>query len=259
MKKFLCFFLGLLMLLTYNVPPISAYSIPEKEEIEEIQDARDCETFYDFSKYMKDNYNIEVDRLLSGCNFNTVKTAAAGIEYTINTYPALKGRIKEFKLGYYYDYALGTTFDGTVYFFSNFFSKSDKYIEDLLTKAKKNKTKYHPTNCENVFCYGMHEAAHLLTGLILEEENIDYESYMSNIQKAKDIVKEALEGASYSMQKQKMYEISQYAAISEVECIAEAICDHLINAEEAAELSIKIAEAFEKYKKTSENSDVSFY
>ena len=47
---------------------------------------------------MKDNYNIEVDRLLSGCNFNTVKTAAAGIEYTINTYPALKGRIKEFKV-----------------------------------------------------------------------------------------------------------------------------------------------------------------
>lgn len=256
MKRLVCFFLGLILVVTCCIQSVSAYDIPPKEEFQTINDARACKTYDEFIKYMKDNYNVTVDGHMSVYNFNTVKNAAAGIEYVINKYPALKGKIKTLKAEHTpYNYALGAMSDGNIYFYHFFFTRSDEYLKNWLTEEETAKKKeFHPSNTNNVFSYGMHEAAHLLTGLILEEEGKDFSIYTENVTIAKKIIDESVPNSK--LKKQKMREVSQYAATNEAECIAEAICDYLVNGDEAAELSIKIAEYFKKYEKTPEDSDV---
>lgn len=255
-----------LIVMAINSSSVSAYSVPQKEEfiLIETEDARVCEDFAEFTQYMKDNYGINVNLRLASYNFNSVKTAAAGIEYVIKQYPMLKGKIKEFNVGYNYrnPYALGTYFDGEILFYNGFFTKTDEYIENWLSKAENNEKYFHSKNNENVFSYGMHEAAHLLTTLILEDEGeTDYDSYYLNKKKAIKIINDVIGISDHYVKKTKMAEISQYAATNEMECIAEAICDYLVNKEDAAEFSKQIAEYFKKYEKeeTPEFPDVSFY
>lgn len=245
MKRLVCFFLSLILVVTCCIQSVSAYSVPQKEEFIQIKDVRNCETFYEFREYMKENYSIEVDSLLSTYNFNSVKAAAAGIEYVINKYPQLNGKIKQFKYEYAEkNYAMAVSYNGTVYFYNYVFVKSDENIEKWLMKTKKDGEGYQPQNCENIFSYGVHEASHMLTTLILEDESKDFTSYKENIKKAIEIIDENIPNSQ--LKKQKMREVSQYATTNESECIAEAMCDYLVNGDEAAELSIKIAEYFNK-------------
>lgn len=185
--------------------------------------------FDELSSYMKDNYGIKLTKKAQALDFEAVKDATTGIEWTIQQFHEANGYLKKID---------SNKKGGVMNCTGDVISCSPIAFDGH----------YYSGNHEFFISTGVHEATHMIEGYLIgnttsvEKEFVEMWNTHSI---AKSIVKEAISNIPSSMTEGKelweIYEtISPYASANASECMAEAISDIYKNGDNASDLSKEI-------------------
>lgn len=185
--------------------------------------------FDELSSYMKDNYGIKLTKKAQALDFEAVKDATTGIEWTIQQFPEANGYLKKID---------SNKKGGVMNCTGDVISCSPIAFDGH----------YYSGNHEFFISTGVHEATHMIEGYLISNTTSAEKEFveMWNTNSiAKSIVKEALANIPSSMSEGKkiweIYEtISPYASANASECMAEAISDIYKNGDNASVLSKEI-------------------
>ena len=194
-----------------------------------------CRTFDELKIYWADNYNVKVATSVTELNFEAVRAAMSGVEAVLEEFLQSGAFLEEFDV---YSYGLMSTLrgHGKIYFNPEIFSSAEKVTAEIVEGAKKG---YYPKNMTAIGV-GAHEAGHIVEDWLIKKfrsihteyrpipRRLTHEAYQNAIL--------TTEGKGKSLEKLKA-EITNYALENYSECLASAVSDYIINAENAAVLS----------------------
>ena len=199
-----------------------------------------CKSFDEIKLYWADNYKVKVVDEIGKLNFEAVRAAMSGVEAVLEEFPQARSFLREFNV---FSSGLMSTWRGhsKIYFNPEYFSNISTLISIITNGIK---TGYYPKNM-NVLGAGTHEAGHIVEDWLREKHNENTETLLRIL--PRKLIREAYQQAALHVEgknksiEQMRSEISTHASLENLsECLADAICDYIINDAKAALLSREI-------------------
>lgn len=185
--------------------------------------------FEELSSYMKANYGINLTKKVQALDFEAVKDAITGVEWTIHQFPEANRYLKKIdsnKKGGVMNCTGDVIACSPTAFSGHYYSGNHEFFKST----------------------GVHEATHMVEGYLISKDSTGTKEFVemwNNHSVAKSIVKEAVSNLPNSMTDGKKYweiyeTISPYASTNASECVAEAVADIYKNGDNASILSQEI-------------------
>ena len=192
-------------------------------------------TFDELKLYWAENYNVKVSASVAALNFEAVRAALSGVEAVLTEFMPACFFMKEFNT---LPIALMSTRrgQGAIYFNPEIFSDVSKLTAIISAGVASD---YYPKNM-TVAGVGAHEAGHIVEDW-LRGKQIEATDFSFRVLPRK-LIREAYQKATLNTVgksiEQMKAEISIHALKENLsECLADAICDYVINGTQAALLS----------------------
>lgn len=185
--------------------------------------------FQELDKYMTDTYGIKITSKAQSLDFESVRDAVSGVEWTMQQFPKIQGYLKKID---------SNKKGGVMNCTGNTIACSPSAFDGYYYKGKHDF--FRST--------GVHEAAHMAEGFMIDQITSgarEFAEKWNNHHVAKEIVKEAISRLPKEITEGKKYweiyeTISPDAGINASECVAEAIADIYKHGEKASQLAKEI-------------------
>ena len=196
--------------------------------------SREMKDFTELRTYMNDTYGVQLSGRLEELDFETVQDALAGVEWSMQQFPATQGYLKKI------DCKKGGVMQCTG--------------DTIACSPAAFSGNYYRGNHEFFIRTGVHEATHMTEGYLISTKTTctrEFADVWNNHSVAKGIVKDAITKLPDDVTSGKKYweicsMISSDASINSSECIAEAVADIYQNGENASLLSQEIFNILKK-------------
>lgn len=237
----------------YKKTYLKAAEVIHREEIAKMADVKD---FTALDKYLKERYDISVDKSVKSLDFETVRSALTGVESVFAEFPDVADAVKEITTN---QSGVMSCSGKKINFNPTYFRTADKLLHSC---EKMSDSRWWVENASPA-SIGAHETAHAIEWMMLQL-NSAYEYQWLKIDawnkctEAKKIVSQACKNIKktvYGKGKKNaelISSISRYAQDTASETMAEAFADVYANGEKANPLSAEIKrltiETLESYK-----------
>lgn len=206
------------------------------------QEAADFSSIKDFEgleKWLKSNYNVNMDKSVTVLDFESIKEGVQGIDIVLKEFPQAKGSFV--KLSTKKSGIMCANYSGEINFNPVYYADRKKAV------YASQSTGFHPKG-NNVVSSASHEAGHILEKALIDKNGSSPFGLIawSDCTYAKAVVSDACKAAKKTAEgkgkrnAQLKGEISGYAKTNDSECLAEAVADYTLNGANAATLSKEI-------------------
>jgi hypothetical protein len=204
-----------------------------------------AKSFAELKTAMEKKYKIGISNGLRSLDFEAVRDGMSGIDRILEEFPAARPYFKAMGTQASGGAIMNATYGGTINF------NPVMHATKASVKQTYRPTWFHPKN-NNAFGSAAHEAGHLLERALIGKYKgtpIDWNSCTYGgriVDKAVSSMKRADPAMAKFTKSQLRGTISGYAQTDDSECLAEAVCDYVLNGEDAALLSKEIWEILKK-------------
>ena len=195
-----------------------------------------CKTFEEFKLYWAENHNVKVSDEIGKLDFESVQTAAAGIEAVLKEFPQAGFYLKEFNV--LRNSAIMSTARGLgrINFNPEYFTNGEVLAATIAAGVK---SKFYPKNM-TAFGAGAHEATHIVEDWLIAKYRSVHTEYRPIprrlVREAYRDAQLAAEGKGKSLETLKK-EIAIYALENDSECLASGAADYMTNGADSNILS----------------------
>lgn len=204
-----------------------------------------AKSFTELKNYMQKKYGIAIASDVHMLDFESVKEGFMGIDRVFDEFPAAKKMFKTINGRASSGAIMSASYGGTISF------NPTHYATRKAALAAHRPTWFHPKG-NSPLGSAAHEAGHLLERALIDK----YKGTVSDwtgckygtkiVDKAISSMQRADPAQAKFTKSQLRGTISGYAQTDDSECLAEAVCDYILNGENAALLSQEIWEILKK-------------
>lgn len=229
----------------YDIPKLKSATQTPAAKIIPADDISGSKSFIELKDRMEKKYKIHVSNDLGSLDFEAVKDGMCGIDRVFEEFPIARDCFT----------GMGTSASGSAIMNATYVGDINFNPVMHATKSAVSQTyrptSFHPKN-NNALGSAAHEAGHLLERALIDK-------YKGSVMDWRDCTygTKVVDAAISSMRRadpaltklsksELMGTISGYAKTDGSECLAEAVCDYILNGEDAALLSQEIWEILKK-------------
>lgn len=211
----------------------------------------DCSSYDDFRKYISKNYlGVQVTDSLEKCNFEAVKESFKGANEVFSEFPQAKKILTQINGDEHgRNVVASASYFGAIQYNPNYFQKAIDESNNRYTGS------FHPKNGNTSKGTIAHECGHLLERALIEKNTTSSMAAINEWDKCTEATRIVHDAASvlkkteYGKGKRIYHlvaDVSEYAMANRSECLAECVCDYVMNGEDAAPLAKEVWKILKK-------------
>lgn len=210
-----------------------------------------CNSYSDLKNYIVETYpHVNVDKSIEKCNFEAVKESLKGADKVFSEFPQAKEIFHQIDGHQNNKLAMASaTYFGSI-------SYNPMYFQKVIDESNvRDSQGFHPKNGDTSVGTIAHECGHLLERALIENSSVserDKGKQWNKCTQATRVIRKAVSTLKKTKDGKDKYtcdfikEVSGYAETDRSECLAECVCDYVMNGDEAAPLSKAVWEILKR-------------